>query len=241
MDIRNLIRDPDRIKACFTETPDGRLVTSKEVKIYIPARFEERNLAEVGVEVYIVGVYAVVLEDKYYSVSTINAMVRIEPNSILKMKINGVDHYEFTFKPGGTVISSLQLVKKDTLVYRLYDELFSKGRVPWYLNYYDLGTLLDSAKEHAGTNVGEKSEVIELIVSMLARDPTDRTKYYRMSAKTLEDVQQHPPAFIPLKSVFYAATNTTNKLAGSYFSHGVVGSLVSPADRTERLEALLSE
>ena len=33
MDIKKLIRDPDRIKEALTELPDGRLFTKKPIKI----------------------------------------------------------------------------------------------------------------------------------------------------------------------------------------------------------------
>ena len=42
-----------------------------------------------------------------------------------------------------------------------------------------------------------------------------------------------------MRSVIYAATNTLNKIAGSYMETGVVSALVSPSDREERIEILL--
>lgn len=239
MNPKNFIRDSSKIRDCLQLLADGRTVTNKECKIYIPSRFSERGLAEVGIENHIVGIYAIVVDDKYYGVCNMCAMVKIDPNSMLRVKINGIEHYEFTFKPGATVIKSNEVVKTDTLVYRIYDEIISKGRVPWYLNYSDLGKIFDTAKSHAGANIGQNSEVTQLIVSMISRNSEDRNKYYRTTIDSIDDLKTHPPAYIPLKSVIYAATNTTNKLAGSYFSVGVVSSLVSPADRTERIEGLL--
>lgn len=239
MDVRSLTRDAARVHAALEELPDGRLVTSRPTKIIVPARFEERGLTEVGVETHIVGIYAMVVDDLYYGVSLVNAMIRIEPFSTMKIKINGIDHYEFTFRPGDTVFSSTTLVKSDVLVYRIYDEIISKGRVPWYLGYSELGRIFDTARYHAGANIGANREVTELIISMIARNKKDRTKYYRTAVNSLEEMKTNPPAFVPLRSVIYAATNTTNKLAGSHFSDGIVSALVSPADRPERLETLL--
>lgn len=253
MESKFFIRNAQKVKACLETLPTKRVVAKKEIKIYIPSRFEERNLAELGTETHIVGIYAMVVDNTYYAVSNINAMIRIEPSATLQVKIDGVDHYEFTFRPGDTVFTSLNLVKKDTLVYRIYDEIFSKGRVPWYMNYSDLGHIFDTASKHAGANIGQQVEVTELLVSMIARDRVDRTKYFRFSLKEAQEqakgkleginawMARNKPAFIPLKSVYYAATNTTNKLAGSYFSSGVVSALVSPSDRVERIEALLSQ
>jgi hypothetical protein len=111
--------------------------------------------------------------------------------------------------------------------------------VPWYLGYPELAQLFNTARYHAGANIGSDHEVIELLVSIISRDPKDITRYYRQVAKTMQEVKKNPPIYTPLKSVANVATNTTNKLAGSYFSEGVVSALVNPAERTERIEGIL--
>lgn len=241
MDIQKLVRSAPEVHAALTELEDGRVVAKKPVKIYIPTRFAERGLASIGSEIYIVGIYAITVNDLHYGVSVVNAMMRIEPTSMMKTTIDNDEYYEFFFEPGSTVFPSTQLVKMDTLVYRIYDEIISKGRVPWYLGYTELGRLFDTAKYHAGANIGENPEVTELIISMIARDKKDRRFYYRQVVKSLDDVQKSPPVFIPLRNITYGATNTTNKLAGSYFNEGMVSALVNPADRQERIESLLTK
>lgn len=239
MNPKKLIRDPRRVKACLKELPDKRLVALKPVKIYVPARFSERNLAMIGTEIYIVGIYGIVVEDQYYGSSTVNAMMRIEPTSVMRILVDGEEYFEFSFDAGATVITSTMLVKTDTLVYRIYDEIYAKGHVPWYLSYLQLGRLFETAVKHAGARLGQNQEVTELIASIISRDETDRNKQYRSTVKSLDDLSRRPPAYIPMRSIQYAANNTLNKLAGSYFGEGVVSALVSPAERTERIEALL--
>lgn len=239
MNPKKLIRDPKKVHAYLRELPDGRLVTTKGCKIYVPARFAERGLAQIGIESYIVGIYAIVIDDLFYGVSMVNAMHQIDPSSTMIVQVDGDEYYEFTFDPGATVFTTTQLVRTDTLVYRIYDEIFSKGRVPWYLGYMELAKLFDTAVKHAGAKIGQQQEVTELLVSLIARDPKDRTRYYRQSVTSPEEIMKNPPAFIPLRSVQYGATNTTNKLAGSYFSDAMVSALVSPTDRVERIESLL--
>ena len=239
MQYSNLIRDADHVKTCLQELPDGSLIAVKGCKIIIPARFSERGLAEIGLEIFIIGIYAMIVEDKYYAVSLVNMMIRITPSSTLKIKIGGVEYYEFTFDPGQTVMPRTNLVRNDILVYKIYDEIVSKGKVPWYLGYEDLGHIFDTASSHGGANIGTDAEVTELIISIISRNSKDRTQYYRSSINSIEDLKTNPPVYISLKSVPYAATNTTNKLAGSYWSEGVVSALVSPSDRVERVEQLL--
>lgn len=238
MNPAQLISDAARVQACFKQLDDGRLVTLTGCKIYIPTRFSERGLAAIGVETHIVGICAIVVDGKYLSVPMVNAMWRIEPTSTLKISIDEEEYYEFEFAPGSTVLSTNMLVRTDTLVYRIYDEIISKGRVPWYINYAIFGRLFDTAQYHAGANIGGNRKVIELIVSLISRDPKDRSKFYRETVQSLDDVVKNPPVFVPLRSV-QGASNTVNKLAGSYFKEGLVSALNSPSDRVERIEELL--
>jgi hypothetical protein len=239
MDPKKLVHDAFKVKSHLRETSDEKLVAVKPVKIYIPSRFAERNLASVGIETHICGIAGLVVEDRYYALFLVNAMMRIEPTSTLKIMVGDEEYYEFSFEAGATVLPSVQLVKTDTLVFRIYDEFIAKGRVPWYMGYDELGKLFDTAKTFAGANIGQNHEVTELLVSMIARDPEDRTKYYRQTVKSLGDLVSRPPTIIPLRSVQYSATNTVNKLAGSYWNDALTSALVSPGERTERIEALL--
>jgi hypothetical protein len=239
MNIKSLVRDSAKVFAALQEMNDGKVVAKQDCKIYIPARFTERGLAELGAtDTYIVGICSIVV-DSFYAVMNVCAMVRIEPDDINRIKIQGDEYIEFTFSKGSTIITTLDLVKNDQLVYRIYDEIISKGRVPWYMSYNDLGHIFDTAKHHAGANIGENPEVTKLIVSMIARDRNDKSKYYRTVAQEPDVLKKYPPTFIALKSVIYAATNTLNKLAGSYFSTGVVSALVEPTTRSERIDTIL--
>jgi hypothetical protein len=236
MDYSHYIHDAAKVHSALAELPNGSLVAKKAIKIVIPARFAERGLAFVGIETSIVGIYAIILEDQYYGVSTTNAMIRITPSSTNKVTYDDDEYYEFSFDPGATIIPSLDLVKIDTIVYNIYDELLGKGRVPWYMSYELMGGLFDTAKDHAGANVGQQQEVVEMMVSLITRDESNRVEYYR---RVVAQDPKKRPAFIPLRSVAYAATNTLNKVAGSYARDGMVSALVTPTERVERLESLL--
>jgi len=239
MDPAQLVRDASRVHACLQEMPDGRVMCTKRVTIQIPARFAERNLAYVGMDNYILGIYAIIVEDLYYGISLINAMIPIDPGKTNRIKVLGQDYLEFVFEPGSTVFKTLDLVKTDTIPYNIYDELLSSGRIPWYIGYDDLGKLFDTAQYHAGANIGQNREVTQLLASWVARDPDDLTRFFRTTIRSVEDMRKKRPAFIPMKSVEYSATNTTNKLGGSYFSLGVVSALNDPSDRVEPIEAIL--
>jgi len=238
MDITRFVRSPEAVKSSLKKVGNS-LFATKPTKIYIPARFRERNMAFVGVETYIVGIFAIVIDDTLMATNIVNSMIQIEPTSFKIVTVDDSDYYEFFFEPGAKVVVNTNLVRRDTLVYQIYNEVISKGRVPWYMNYLDLARLFDTARKYANANVGAQREVTELIVSLISRDRRDRSKYYRTVVADLRDVYTKPPAYVPLKSVIYAATNTLNKIAGSYMNDGLISALVNPSTRVENIERIL--
>lgn len=239
MDWTHYQRDAKRAHAVLVEQPDGSVLTTKGCKIYIPERFAEKELAVIAAETYICGIFAIVVEDKYYGVSTANAMMRIKPSLISTVKFGEDTYLEFTFDPGAVVFATLDLIKNDTLVYRIFDEIIAKGRVPWYLSYDDLAKLFETSAYHAGVNLQGSHAILEMIAAAVARNPKDRTKYYRHGVVNQSDKYDHPPVLIPLRSITLGTTNTTSKLLGSYWDQGLNSALTNPSTKTENIEDLL--
>lgn len=239
MDITTLIRDAKYVHNCLQELPDSSLIALKPCKIYIPARFETVGLADVGLETQIVGLAAIVFEDKYYGVLNVNAMMRINPSRIERVKIEGVEHFEFHISPGGVVTPNLNLFVSDNILFDIYNEVVAGAKVPWYLTYEDLGKLFETAQEHAGAGIGRNADVIEIIMAKIARLPNDRAKPFSLAAANPEQFFKMKPTYVPLRSVMFSATNTMTKLAGSYMQHGVVSAIVRPTEKVSRLESIL--
>lgn len=239
MDPKKLTRDASKVHAALKELDDGSVVTTKGCKIIIPARFAEQQLAVLGNEINICGLFAIIVEDRFYGVSSAMAMMRIEPSVTNTIKIEDEDFLEFVFDPGCTVISSTELVKSDAFIYLVYSEIIAKGNVPWYMNYEDMGRLFESAPHHAGVSVGANFAVIEMIMAAISRSEKDRTKYFRHQLATKQDLDKEVPAFIPLRSVTYGASNTTAKLIGAYWEEGLTSALVNPTETVEPIEGLL--
>lgn len=239
MDFSKLIRNPELIKSQLKKQSDHRVITNLGCKIYIPMRYSERNLASLGAENYIVGMFGMTVDDRYYSYCNINALVHITPDSINKVSIDGEDYHEFVFFKGSCVIANTVLVVGDILVFRIYDEFMSKGNIPWYMSYEDAGKMFETAGKHGGTSVGSNPEVIEMLIATIFRDAKDRNVGLRTIIHNREDLKTKKFVTIPLRSVAYAASNTTNKLAGSYFSVGLTSALVNPTERVEKIEAIL--
>lgn len=238
MDRTKLIRDPAKVRAATKVQPDNSVIALRPIKIYIPKRYEEKQLAFIDRETYILGIYAMVVDDTYYAVSTINAMIRICPTSINTVKFDQDSYLEFVFEPGSVVIATTELKVSDTLVYSIYDEFQSKGNVPWFITYDDRTRLFESADKHAGVRLGDKHAIMAMAAAATERVAADRSKFFRHVVMTEED-KKIPSVPIALRSITYGTTNTTSKLVGSYWKDGLNAALVNPSTETEKIEELL--
>lgn len=232
-------RNASAINAQLFETESGQIISKVPCKIQIPARFADIGLGQVGVNTFVYGCFAIINENNEYAVCNVNTLIEINPFKTLKVKINEVDYYEFTFEAGQVVIKTSTTVKRDTLMYNVIDELIFQGKIPWYLNYEDVGKLFDTAKEFANSNIGENLETIEFLTSIVTRTIDDRTMYLRLAANSYSDTTINKITFVPLKSMFYSVNSTLNKLSGSYFSDGLTSALVKTTDEVGKLESIL--
>lgn len=235
--MESLRRDAASVIPKLKQREDGAVYTTVPCRIQIPQRYLERHLASIGSEVYILGFFAIIMDD-VYAVNTTAAMMRITPSSTETIDVNGTAYVEFHFEKGDRVFYTTELVKNDTLTYYIYDELVAKGRVPWYFNYFDLAKLFNTAELHAGINLGNRA-IIDLIVSTIARSSKDKTILYKHVLSKPSDVETNPPEIVPFRSVIWNTSDTTSKLIGAYFSDAVTSALVNPSDRVERIEELL--
>lgn len=239
MDITQLERNPSRVHETIIEEGDS-LITKTGCRILVPKRFEEKKLANVGAETHIVAIFAIVVEDKYYSTSVACATMRITPDVTSIIKIGGVEYYQFTFNPGSTITPNVNLVTVSTLVYHIYNEILAKVKVPFYINYDDLGGLLESAKHHADISLAPDNIPLEIVASIISRDRTNVNVHYRFVRLERNSIYINPPTYTPISSVLTQATNTTAKLMGNRFDEGLTSALIDPnTDRVDTIETLL--
>lgn len=239
MDPSALKRDASKVRPALVKQADGSVLAARPLKIYVPEKYMEKGLGEIGSETYIVGIFAMVVDDKYYAVSKINAMMRIKPTTISTVKFDGDSYLEFYFEAGSVVIATTSLLVTDTLVYHIFYNFISNGSVPWFMSYEDVATMFESADRHAGVGLTRSHTILEMFAAAIARNPNQRTEYFR---HTLDDSNVKPintPAWIALRNISLGATNTTARLGGSHWADGLTSALTNPSTRLERIEQLL--
>jgi len=231
-------RNPEEVKIHLETREDGGVYTDTACKIQVPERYLMRHLASIGNETFILGFFAIIMDDRYYSVSNTAAMMRITPSTTDTVTIDGTEYLEFGFDPGERVFYSAQLVKNASLTFYIYDEHVAKGRIPWYFGYYDLARIFETTQEHAGIVLGDRA-VLDFIVSTIARNPKDYTQLYRHVLERPSYADTNPPVIVAFRSVIWNTSDTTSKLIGAHFGDSVSSALVNPSERLERIEDML--
>jgi hypothetical protein len=239
-DFTKLQRDPAFIKSTMVAMDNKTIVTKTGCKIIFPVSFVERGLAVVGVNNVVTGFFCTMVGEKF-ALSMINAQMVLTPTVMRKIKIEGVEYYEFEFAKGAVVIANTMLVKNDLLVYKIYLQHVAKGKVPPYMTYEDMAGVFDTTNKYAGANIGQQREVTELILSLIARDAKQKNIYYSQTGRPGGIGSVAPkPYYISLRDVQYGAATTMDKLTGAYAgSQGIVAALNNPSERTERVEGFL--
>lgn len=224
------------------ENASGQVIAKVPMTIQAPVRFPEIGLGQIGVDTFEYGLIAIVLDDgpvKSYAVLNVNALLELNPYKMSIITVNDIDYHQLFFDTGDVVFKTLDLVQKDSIIFNVFDEMIFKGKVPWYVEYEDLGKLFDTSLKHTGSNFLQNPEVMEFIASMITRNKADRMKYVREGAEDIKAFALENIDYVPLKSVFYSVKSTVNKLTGSYFNDGVTGSLVMPTEKVDKIEKVL--
>lgn len=239
MDYAVLVRNAKAVKAACKEGNDGSIVTTRKATIVIPERFLDKQLATIGRHLYVVGVFAHVVDDKYYANFLAPTMVELGQANVSTVKFDETSYLEFSYDPGQLLLKTQECVMDKLIVYRIYDEVYSKGHVPWYLNYDDKIKLLFASDRVAGSNIMSNHAMLELNAAATTRDPKDIATFFRQVVKSYEEVEHAHPIHIPLMSVTHGTTNAVSRLMGSYWDQGITAELVNPSTKVENIERLL--
>lgn len=241
MDISNLKRNPDAVKQDLKSLAGDTVITKGGCKVYIPARFAEQKLASFGSDTYILGYFAIVLPNGDYGTTLVPGMIKTQPDKINTVKINDEQYAELEYFAGSPVIANSNIVQDSKLLYSIWNEFFTKGAIPWYMNYEDQGRIFKLSKMYAGTKLGANSQIIEMVAAVVSRDEKDMNVQFRQTLKTERDYMVKRPKPIKLLNVSYGATNTTAKLIGGYWEEGLTSALINPSKSVEPIEKMLRQ
>lgn len=233
-------RSKSRIDAAMTRVGDT-MVALEPLRIHIPERYLERDLAVLEDVSYILGCMAIITEDNYFASSSVTAKLKTEPDRIGRTVIDDVGYVELSYDKGSRIIASTNPVVIDNLPHRIYTEFFGKGKIPWFYDQDDIPVIFKNSGKYNGVTLGADPAIWEYISATLCRNPDDPTQYFRQIPNSKAMLKTKDPFFVALRNVSFGSTNVTAKLGGSYFDPGMTSALANPSDRPERFESMLRQ
>ena len=78
-----------------------------------------------------------------------------------------------------------------------------------------------------------------MIQSNIARDPKNDKFMYRDTVKNYDEVDNKMPNWVALRNISLGATDTYNKLLGSYYEDGLTSGLAEKSKKITRIEKIL--
>lgn len=231
-------RDAAKVLGQLSDLPGKPVIAKSDLVLQIPVRFTEIDLAQIGSNTFVYGFAAIILETGEYAVLSVTALLELGKAIVDKSTIHDVDYFNFHFKAGDVIFKTKDLVCRSSLIFNALKEFIFSGKVPWYASYDDIGKLFDTAKKHTKTKAEILPSVNEFMAAYIARDKNNRIKFLRETSKTKDEFKKNL-AWVPMKSVFWSAPGTVNKIAGAYFQDGIVSAMVNPSEQTEKIESIL--
>lgn len=231
-DIRGFKRRPEAFKSTF-KIKDNSTLTTHRISVLFPERYLGRELASIGVNfVKVLGIYAIVNDNKEYTVINTPIFHELLPESTEIVDIDGKNYVMCGFDKNSVYLSSNDLIVMDSFVYELFAEFFLQGNVPWYLDYTDLVNIFRQSKQFTNTSLGDDLVTWETITSLVTRYSSDKTKYHRQTV-------DKPYSYVGLNDIRYGYDNTGARIIGGYMKEGIVTAIIDKEKETSDTSRIL--
>ena len=238
MDITKLTYDPKIIKKALYKTDDNQLITNKPVKLYFPYDYLNKGLAIMSTEMTVVATFMIVVDDKYWGKSLVPSMFKTKPDAITTIQIKGREFFELSYSAGSTLMLSTLLVKQKKFSNAIFEYFIDYGNTPFFMHYIEHCSYLAKCKYYNDLSLAKSQVPLDVICSVIARDPNNVKKYYRHYI-TKDSQQYEVPQFIPLRDIGLNANSNLARLNGSELKRGIRAALLSDDLHAETLESML--
>jgi hypothetical protein len=214
------------------------ILTSVNMSILVFGKFVEKDMTILDNVCKVIGVVAIVDENKNYAIMTVPGVYDVEPNAIGDIEIDGEHYYNLEIEKDEALISDITIVKNNSYIYKLFDVFVLNGKVPFFLGYEDMLKVFKNLPKFTGSKLGKDTLPFEIFVAMIARNEKDPTIEYRLSIKNKNDLK-HIPKWVGLNNIYYSYGSTLAKIAGSYFKTGTLVATINKSSEPTKLEKIL--
>lgn len=235
MDISKLSKDKAKVSSALIHK-DQTIVAKVACKIMFPSRYFDVGLAVSDPDLFSLAIFAIIVEDKFYSLSFASSMMRLTPTNRYEVMLDEEAYTVLEFDKGSVVTPNRNLVQRDTMIYDIWELFISQGRLPWYLTEETLSTVFEAARKWTGVKLGANPAIVQMIIATVMRVKGNLSKQYRHE---LIDNPKAQAESVPLRSIIYGPSNTFSRLNGPYFAEGLPTALVNKSERTEPLEEMI--
>ncbi|WP_438565594.1 hypothetical protein [Clostridium sp.] len=211
------------------------MITLKECTILFPKTYVNKQLAYVGDDISLVGVFAICYGNKY-GVSLVPSRFAIGDCLAEVIKIADEEYYRLTFSPGAVIFKSVRALKVKVFSYNIVNYFIDYGKVPWFFNYVDLAELLSDIQYWCNIYLGNQS-IYDMLISIISRTHDDLRVYYRETIKSEADLYKSP-RFIPVMEKSLTATSTIARITGGELKKAFRETLITDNHQREELEEL---
>jgi len=233
-------RNSDLIKKKIKQK-DNMLIANEDLYILVYGTFVEKNITILDNVCKVLGILAIVDEKGNYGIMNIPNTIKVEPNEIEDVEIDGEHYYKLAITGGEPLVSDLTVVKDTDYVYKVFEVLTLRGKVPFFIGYTDMLGIFSNLPKYTGASIGKDSLPFEFFTAMISRDIKDPTKNYRDGIKTKSDLSKEVK-WIGVMNIYYSFGSTLAKIAGSYFKQGLLVSTVNKQEgEPTKLEKALRE
>tara|TARA_Y100001956_G_scaffold9851_1_gene8642 strand:- start:4686 stop:5405 length:720 start_codon:yes stop_codon:yes gene_type:complete len=236
MDITKATRNPTKVHADL-KAVGNTTVTKGGCWIIFPADYTAKSLAFITGEVTVLGCWCITTDGKTYGVSSATAMMRMIPDDIQLVEINGEDFYQLRFEPGSVVIQNRFLPCDKKIVYNVMSYFYDYGKAPFYMNVIDHAELLSETKRWNDLAVFKDQITHDIYSAQLQRSLKDTGSFYRHTIKSPADLLKSAQ-YIPLRDGPANKTSRLAKIADTELHRGIRSALQDDPIRPEPLEQL---
>jgi len=216
--------DPKRKEMTFIGT---------SLVVYIPQRYSVWNLLTISDTITTLGVVDLIIDDTYQCGLLMLTTIEMEPDDVGNITVGDIQYLVVTLRQGSRFVCNTERIADSAIVYALWMEFITRGKLIYNIDYDTLATLFDQAGPMCDASLNVDRVIFEVIYAHLCRDPENLAIQYRHTKMT-EDFK-----LIELRNVGYATSSTTSRLMGSYFSTALNSSLIQTSTAHNDVENLL--
>ena len=206
---------PEILQKFRVTPPNGPVVfIGESCDIFIPRKYESYGALTIQATVKTLGVFDMEVDGMLSGMFAPNH-VEIVPSSIENVTIDAEPYVKLHLKKNDLLLKTTEVVKNQLITFPVYTEYVKSGRTLKAIPYEELSFLFDRIMKFGGIKFPVDHAIYEMIFAHLARKADDIMTPFR-NTDMKGDYQQ-----VPLTDVPHAATSTTSRVIGAYYTDGV--------------------